>query len=338
MKRKNFLLLLTSFVLLVVLSVLSIGIGRYNTSYKDICEIILSKIFAIDLSEYSSNMQTVIFKLRIPRILGDIFVGAALAVSGTVYQAIFRNKLISSDILGVSNGASVGAALAMILGATTFQTQGLALVFGIVTVLISVILSNSFKNKSNISLALSGMIISGFMSSVLSFIKYVADVEEKLPEIVYWLMGSMARVTMDDIYKIFIPCIVSFFILLCLSWKINIISMGENEAKTLGVNVPLVKIICIICSTMLTVCSVCICGVIGWFGLMVPHISRMFVGDDNRFLIPCSATIGAIILVVLDTISRTAFVSEIPLGILTGIIGTIVFATLVIVRRRENEN
>lgn len=336
MKKKQLLILVLSVLILIVVGIFSIGVGRYHITYSEVVDMISLKFLQGDLSKYSVNMQTVVFKLRIPRVLGDLIVGASLAVAGTVYQAIFRNKLISSDILGVSNGASVGAALAMIMGLSTIQTQGLAFVFGVVTVMCALLLSSAFKNKSSISLALSGMIISGFMSSALSFIKYVADVDEKLPEIVYWLMGSMAKVTMDDVNKVIIPTALCLCILIGLGWKINIISMGENEAKTLGVNVPLVKMVCIICSTILTVCSVCICGVIGWFGLMVPHICRMLVGDDNKYLIPCSASIGSILLVVLDTISRTAFVSEIPLGILTGITGTLIFTILVIVRRHED--
>lgn len=336
MKRKKKIVLATAFIVLIAVAIVSVGIGRYFISYPEVIDMIYLKIMHKSLLKYPLNMQTVVFKLRIPRVIADIVVGASLAVAGTVYQAIFRNKLVSSDILGVSNGASVGAALAMILGATTFQTQGLAFVFGVVTVFFSLLLSSAFKTKSSISLALSGMIISGFMSSTLSFIKYVADVDEKLPEIVFWLMGSMAKVTMIDVRKVLVPAIVSFVTLVFLSWKINIISMGENEAKMLGVNVSQVKMVCIACSTILTVCSVCICGVIGWFGLMVPHICRMLIGDDNRYLIPCSALIGSILLVVLDTISRTAFVSEIPLGILTGITGTIIFAVLVVVRRNDD--
>lgn len=336
MKREKLSILVISFVVLIVVSVICIGIGRYYISYQEVIEMVCSKVLRGDLAKYPQNVQTVVFKLRIPRIAGDIVVGASLAVAGTVYQATFRNKLVSSDILGVSNGASVGAALAMIFEATTLQTQGFAFVLGVVAVLLSLLLSYAFKNKSSISLALSGMIISGFMSSTLSFIKYVADIEEKLPEIVYWLMGSMAKVTIEDVCKVAMPMIVSIAILILLAWKINIISMGEREAKTLGVNVKQVKIICIICSTILTVCSVCICGVIGWFGLMVPHICRMLVGDDNRYLIPCSALMGSILLVVLDTISRTLFVSEIPIGILTGITGTLIFAILVVVRRNDN--
>lgn len=337
MIKKKKLLFAIILILLVVASVVSIGVGRFNIPPNVVLNMILKKITQGDMRAYSSNMQTVVFKLRIPRIMADAIVGASLAVAGVVYQAIFRNKLVSADILGVSNGASVGAALAMIIGLSGIGMQSLACAVGIATVILSVLLSKAFSGGSKIGLALSGMVVGGLMSSLLSLIKYVADVDSKLPEIVYWLMGSMSKVTITDVKGIILPCGVSLFIIVILSWKINILSMGENEAKTLGVNVTLLKAICIICSTMLTVCSVCVCGVIGWFGLMVPHISRLLVGDDNRVLFPVSAIIGATLLVILDTLSRTIFVSEIPLGILTGITGTIVFGILVFAGRKKNE-
>jgi len=336
--KKNKTWLLVSVCLLVLVSaILSIGIGRYPISPALTVQMLFDKLLGHDLSEYDSTSLTVLFTLRLPRVTADILVGAGLATAGAVYQAIFQNQLVSSDILGVSNGASVGAALAMVLGWNRLGVQGLAFVFGVGTVCFAVLLASAFHERGNMTLVLSGMIISGLMSSALSFIKFSADVNNTLPEIVYWLMGSMASVTLSDVKSVLIPIVLSHLILFALSWKINIISMGEDEAKLLGVNVLLVKIICIFCSSMLTVCAVCISGVIGWFGLIVPHISRLVIGSDNRKMLPFCTGLGGLLMVILDTVARTALISEIPIGILTGGIGTIFFSVLIVIRRATYE-
>lgn len=337
MKKMRYFFLPLFLLLLLTAALVSVGIGRYPITPDVTLKILTDKLLGKNLSGYEPTMITVLFSLRIPRIMADILVGANLAVAGAVYQAIFQNQLVSTDILGVSNGASVGAALAMLLGFGRLGIQGLAFVFGIGTVCFAMLLAAAFREKGNTTLILSGMIISGLMSSTLSFIKYAADVNNALPEIVYWLMGSMASVTATDVRSIFIPVIICHILLILLSWKINIISMGENEAKLVGVNVFAIKIICILCSSLLTVCSVCVCGVIGWFGLMVPHISRLIVGSDNRLLIPFCSVFGGLLMVVMDTFARTAFISELPIGILTGTVGMIVFSVLIIVRRKNHE-
>lgn len=336
-KKKHGYYLIFSMAILIATSFFAIGIGRFNISFSEVFDIIIKGISPNSVIDYSDSAQSVVFKLRIPRILVSILVGASLSVSGTIYQSIFRNKLVSPDILGVSNGASVGAALAMILGFSGMFTQICAFVIGALTVIISVCFAKVFKGSRDINLALAGLIVGGFMSSLLSFIKFAADVDEKLPEIVYWLMGSMASVTMKDAVVISLPCIVCISVAFMLSWKLNIISMGENEAKTLGVNVILVKCFYIVCATILTALSVCTCGIISWFGLMVPHLCRLLVGDDNCFLLPLSTFVGATLLVVLDTISRTVFISELPLGILSGIVGSMVFAVVLVVRRKHED-
>lgn len=337
MKKRAFFFTIICLILLTISSLISVGTGRYPIDPSLTLNIIFDKIMKNDMSQYDPTLLTVLFTIRIPRICADILVGAGLAVAGASYQAIFQNPLVSSDILGVSNGASVGAALAMIIGLNHLGIQGLAFIFGIFTVCFSLLLSSAFKEKNNLTLVLSGMIVSGLMSSALSFIKFTADVNNSLPEIVYWLMGSMSSVTASDVKSIILPVLFCLIILFLLSWKINIVSIGENEAKLLGINVFMIKIACIVCSSVLTVCAVCISGVIGWFGLMTPHISRLIVGNDNRFLLPFTAVFGSLLMVLLDTVARTALVSEIPIGILTGFVGTIVFSILIIFRRTKNE-
>ena len=337
MRRRSVFVLFVILLLLPVAALLSIGIGRYPVAPPTVAQILLDRLLGQDMSQYSAPVLTVVFTLRLPRIAADVLVGAGLAVSGAVYQAIFQNRLVSSDILGVSNGASVGAALAMLWGWNQIMVQGMAFLFGIGAVCFAILLASAFRERGSLTLMLSGMIISGLLSSALSFIKFSADTNNTLPEIVYWLMGSMASVTLSSVRAIALPVLICLLILSAVSWEINVISMGENEAKLLGVNVICIKILCILCATMLTVCSVCISGVIGWFGLMVPHVGRLIVGDDNRLLIPCCLACGGLLMIVMDTIARTAFLSELPIGILTGSVGAIVFSVLILSGRRTYE-
>lgn len=332
MSSKQVKLLILSSVLLVVAMIISLGIGRYYIPPLEVTKILFSKVIDVEQT-WPNSAETVIFTIRIPRILANVLVGVSLALAGAVYQSIFQNQLVSSDILGVSNGASVGAALAMIFGANAVLLQTTALTFGLLTVAITLLLARLLGTKNNLTLVLSGLIISGFMSSFLSLLKYVADPYAQLPAIVYWLMGSMAGIQYKDVISIMLPVIFSILIIFLMSWRVNIISLGENEAKLLGMNVQRIRLISIVAATLLTACAISISGVIGWFGLMVPHLCRLIVGDDNRILFPFTAVVGGILMIVMDTIARTLLETEIPLGIITGTAGTIAFAIIIIKKR-----
>ena len=273
-------------------------------------------------------MENVIFVLRLPRIFGAILIGACLALSGAVYQSVFRNPLVSPDILGVSSGASVGAALSIIVGGSIFFRQISAFAVGLLAVTISVAIPKIMKNSSTLMLVLSGTIVNGFMSSLCTLLKFVADEETQLSTIIYWQMGSVASVKTDTLLAVLPVFVVGAVILLLLSWQLNIISFGESEARTLGVNLKVIRTLTIAVASMMTASAVCISGTIGWIGLVIPHLGRLLVGSDNTKMLPCAMLMGGLFLLLIDTVARTATALEIPLSILTGVIGAPIYAWL----------
>lgn len=319
-----------SIVLLIFLPIIlffaSFLLGRYPISPIDVINTILSPIFP--QLEVSSTITTIVFEIRLPRIIAAIVVGAALAMAGAAFQSIFKNPLVSSDLLGVSNGAGFGAALAIILSGSNAVIQLFAFIFGLISVSITYLISKAYKAGGILILVLSGVAISAFFNALISGIKFVADPDDKLPEIVYWLMGSLASVTMDKLLMILIPIIIGFAILLVLRWHMNLLAMGDEEAQSLGLNPSRVRLLIIIGCTLLTSAAVSVSGVIGWIGLVIPHMTRMIVGPDNRILIPASLSLGASFLLLIDNISRAVIAIEIPIGILTAVIGVPIFLYL----------
>lgn len=326
-----------SIVLLVFLPIIlffaSFLMGRYPVSPVDVVKTILSPIFP--QLTVSSTINTIVWQIRLPRILAALLVGASLSMAGTAFQGIFKNPLVSSDLLGVSNGAGFGAALAILFSGSGIVIQIFAFIFGIISVLITYLISKAYRAGGILILILSGVAISAFFNSLISAIKFVADPEDKLPEIVYWLMGSLASVTMDEIIMIIIPLFIGFIILYLLRWQMNILAMGDEEAQSLGLNPSRVRLIIIAACTLLTSAAVSISGIIGWIGMIIPHMARMVVGPDNKILIPASLSLGASFLLLIDNISRVVISIEIPIGILTAIIGVPIF--LYLLRRGYSE-
>lgn len=310
----------------IILFFISFLLGRYPISPIDVISTILCPIFP--QLEVSPTITTIVFEIRLPRIIAAIVVGAALAMAGAAFQSIFKNPLVSSDLLGVSNGAGFGAALAIILSGSNIVIQLFAFIFGLISVSITYLISRAYKAGGILILVLSGVAISAFFNSLISAIKFVADPDDKLPEIVYWLMGSLASVTMDKLAMILIPLIIGFAILLALRWHMNLLAMGDEEAQSLGLNPSRVRLLIIAGCTLLTSAAVSVSGVIGWIGLVIPHMTRMIVGPDNRILIPASLSLGASFLLLIDNISRAVISIEIPIGILTAIIGVPIFLYL----------
>ena len=335
MKKENKEII--SFILLVFLPIIlffaSFLMGRYPVSPIDVIKTILSPIFP--QLTVSSTINTIVWQIRLPRILAAILVGASLSMAGTAFQGIFKNPLVSSDLLGVSNGAGFGAALAILFSGSGIIIQIFAFIFGIISVSITYLISKAYKAGGILILVLSGVAISAFFNSLISAIKFVADPEDKLPEIVYWLMGSLASVTMDEIIMIIIPLFIGFIILYLLRWQMNILAMGDEEAQSLGLNPSRVRLIIIAACTLLTSAAVSISGIIGWIGMIIPHMARMVVGPDNKILIPASLSLGASFLLLIDNISRVIISIEIPIGILTAIIGVPIF--LYLLRRGYSE-
>lgn len=315
-------------LLLVVLFFVSLFVGRYSIPVTDV----FGFVFGKSIPDISFR---VIKFLRIPRTIIAILVGIALSVSGSAYQSAFNNKLVSPDLLGVSSGASVGACFAILLGLSSALISLFSFVAGFIAVILTVFISSLFKNKGNIVLLLSGIAIAGLMSSFVGLLKYLADNELKLAEMTYWLLGDISGSTYESIY-VFAPIVLVFSaLMIVLSWKLNIVSLGEKESRTLGVNYKLTMFLTIVSATALTAGAVSVSGTIGWIGLVVPNIVRLIVGSDNRKVIPISILTGASFMLIVDMLARSLAPNEIPLSIITGIIGTPLFIVSLFMRRKE---
>ena len=277
--------------------------------------------------------RSIVLNLRLPRTIIAALTGIALSLSGLLYQETFQNKLVSPDLLGVSSGAGVGAALAIVLGLSSAFISLFAFVFGVATVLATLFVSRVFRSRPSMTLVLSGIIVGGCMSAILSFIKYLADAETTLAGITFWLMGSFENAVMKDVWFLLPTVGVCTVIVLLLSWRINVVALGLEEAQTRGINYKAYRILIIAIATLLTASSVAFAGTISWIGLVVPHIVRLLVGRNTRNSIPLCIVFGANFMVVTDVISRCFTASEIPLSAVTGFFGTIIFVVILFVRR-----
>ena len=307
-------------VLLAVVFFIALCAGRYSIRVTEVVRILASSVFDVTQT-WDDKAYGVIFTLRLPRTIGAVLVGAALSLAGAAYQGVFKNPLVSPDLLGVSSGACVGAAIAILLGMNSLGVQTLAFAVGIGAVTLTMLIPRLFRSSSMMMLVLSGVIVRGMMDSVVGIIKYIADPETQLADITYWTLGSLVKVLSSDLFAIAPVIATGCLMVLLLSWRINILSLGEQEARALGVHVGFVRGVVIICSTLLTASAVCVCGTIGWVGLVIPHLSRITIGQDNTKSIPVSLLMGAIFMVAIDTLARVLTSLELPLSILTGIIG-----------------
>ncbi len=334
-----------SFLFLVCLTLIAFALfalctGRYSVKVTDVVKVLWSRFLELLRQPplertWDPMAESVIFTLRLPRVVAAILVGGALSLSGSAYQGVFKNPLVSPDILGVSTGACVGAAIAILLHLDAGGIQLLAFVFGIMTVLLTMAIPKLMRNDSVTMLVLAGVIVSGIMGSVMGVIKYIADPETELADITYWQMGSLAKVTVTDILTVAVPIIAAAVLLLAMRWQVNILSLGDNEAKTLGIRIGVVRGVIILCATLLTACAVCLCGTIGWVGLVIPHLSRMMVGPDNVKSMPVAFFLGGVFMLTVDTIARAATTLEIPLSILTGLIGAPFYLYILVKQRMK---
>lgn len=295
-----------------------------------IIKVFISKLIPIE-KVWSSNLETVIFNIRLPRIIAAMLVGAGLSISGASFQGLFRNPLVAPDILGVSSGAGFGAALAILLSANSLQIHLSAFFFGILAVSLAYSIREIYKGiDTMLILILAGIVVGALFQALISLTKFAADPFEKLPAITFWLMGSFASVSNDDLVIMGPLIIISTIILVLIRWRINIMSLGEEEAEALGVNTKVLTIGITILVTIITASSVCICGILGWVGLVIPHIGRMIIGPDYKKLLPVTLSVGATYLVLIDDIARTLTSGEIPIGILTAIVGAPFFIWLIL--------
>lgn len=318
--------------ILIILFFASFYFGRFDIESRNVPKVMLSQIFPIDKT-WPKSYETVVLYIRLPRILAAILIGAALAMAGASYQSVFKNPLVSPDVMGASAGASLGAAIAIFTGLAGIWIQLFAFLLSLGAVALAYGVSKKVKRDPTLALILSGLFISSLANALVSLIKFTADPNDKLPTITYWLMGSLSNITLGDMGLVLIPMVLGAVPLFLLRWRLNVLSMGEDEAKSLGIETKRLRWIVIFCATVLTASAISIGGLIGWVGLIVPHLVRMLVGMNNKVVIPASMLLGGSFLLLVDNIARTMTTVEIPLGVLTAIIGAPFFIILMMQRR-----
>jgi ABC-type Fe3+-siderophore transport system, permease component len=321
--------LLPFVIFFLVMFLISFAVGKYPISPIDLVKILFSRIFPI-AKTWSREAETIVFNIRLPRIILASFIGAALSLSGLVYQGIFQNPLVSPDVLGTSSASGFGAALALFFGFSYVGITLTSFAFGMLSVVLVLTIGRKINANKILSFVLSGIMISSLFSSSTSFLKLVADTDQVLPAITYYLMGSLTSTRTSDLPFAITLITISIIPLFFLRWPLNVLTQGEDEARSMGVNTDLIRKIAIVLATIMTSATVAVAGVIGWIGLVVPHLVRMMLGCDYRKTLPSAIFLGAGFLVMVDTVSRILTTYEIPIGILTSFIGAPFFLYLLL--------
>ncbi len=283
---------------------------------------------------WADNVTSVVWNIRMVRIFAVIFIGGGLSVSGASYQCLFRNPLVSESILGVSNGACFGAALAILFALNAVLINTFAFVGGALAVFLTYSASRLLRGNQTLLLVLTGTVISSLFAAGISIIKYVAPTETTLPEITFWLMGSFAKIKSDNLVYMVPLITICVLVLMHVRWKMNVLSLGDNEARALGINVRRTRGVIIVCSTLIASVSVCVCGAISWVGIIIPQIVRHIVGPDARRLIPIAFFVGGVFLMLVDVVCRASVQAELPIGVVTSLIGAPIFF-LTLLRAKE---
>ena len=313
---------------LVVTIIGSVTLGRYPIGLRELGGIIGSRFVYIE-PFWSKTQESLLLMHRLPRIILACLVGCCLSSAGASYQGVFQNPMAAPDILGASSGAAFGAALAILLHLSGTWIMVFAFAGSIGTVLLVMYVGSRAKGKRVLGLILAGIMVSSLISSGTSMIKLVADPQDQLPAITYWLMGSLNGTQPQDVWFAIVPMAIGLVPLLLLRWRINILTLGDEEARTMGINARRLRSVVILCATLITAAAVSVSGVIGWVGLVIPHLTRRMVGNSYRHLMPASMLFGAIFLLLVDNVSRNLFATEIPIGILTSFIGAPFFIYLI---------
>ncbi|WP_345988584.1 iron ABC transporter permease [Sulfurimonas sp. HSL1-2] len=326
MQRRYALSLSAALIVLLLVATLTLMWGQYPVDARTLAGFLEYKLFGGEALPQYALLENIIVQIRLPRILLAMLIGAALATSGAAFQAMFVNPLVSPGILGVLAGASFGAALGMLVSEQWWIVQALAFVFGFVAVGFAVMVGSMVRaGRSSIMLVLGGVISGSLFTALLSVVKYVADPYSTLPAIVYWLMGSLSMADLDGVALAAVPMLLGIGGLIVLGRYFDLLSLGDEEARALGINVARIRFIAIVLATLASALSVVMAGIIGWVGLIIPHIVRMAFGPSHTLLMPLSAITGAAFLLLADSVSRLAMSVEIPIGILTSLIGIPVF-------------
>ncbi|MTD38116.1 iron chelate uptake ABC transporter family permease subunit [Erwinia sp. CPCC 100877] len=333
MKRKGRithkrLIILGSLCFFLLVMTVSFFLGKFPIPFTDFWHAVFSKVVPLQRN-WSSQVETILFKIRFPRIIMAVVIGAGISVAGAAYQALFQNPMISQDILGASQGAAFGAALGLFLAMTYEQVVALSFGFGLLAVGAVLVFNHFLGSRSILNLILIGMMVGSLFSAAVSFLKLVGDPTNTLPAITYWLMGSLSGIKQQNVFFAAPLIIIGMLPIIVLRWRLNVISLGEEEAASLGVNSRHLRIILILAATLITASAVSVSGLIGWVGLIVPHFSRLLVGTDNRYSMPLTAILGSTFLLVVDDFARLMTTSEIPIGILTSFIGAPIFIFLI---------
>lgn len=315
-------------ITLVVIVCASLLLGRYPIDPGQAVSMLVDRIIPLSKT-WTEQQEILFFNVRLPRILLALMVGCCLAVAGAAYQGTFQNPLVSPDILGASQGAAFGAAIAILAGLASWGVSLSAFAFALFTVFLVLVISARAKGNHMMVVVLAGVMVSSLFSAGVSYAKLIADPTDELAEITYWLMGSVTGATLSKVAAVFPIMAVGCAVLFTLRWRINILTMGDDEASTMGINARRVRVIIIVAATLVTAASVCVTGMIGWVGLVIPHLCRMLVGADYRKLIPASMLMGATFLLLVDDIARLATTTEIPIGILTAFVGAPFFLYLI---------
>ena len=315
------------------LFLVSFYLGRYGVDVFTTCRILLSPL--LGEGNWTANEYTAVINVRLPRILLACLVGCCLASAGAAYQGVFQNPMASPDVLGASSGAAFGAALAILLGLGNSGVTLSAFFWSLVTVAVVYLIGQRAPGERVLNLVLSGMIISSLFTAATSYLKLVADPTNQLPEITYWLMGSLSGTRLRDVLYILPVMALGLVPLFFLRWKLNLLTLGDDEARTMGVNAPRLRLGVVLCATLVTAASISVSGMIGWVGLVVPHLCRKLVGSNFKWLLPCAMLAGAAFLLLVDDISRNLLATEIPIGILTAFTGAPFFLYLMM-RKGEN--
>jgi iron complex transport system permease protein len=320
----------TIILLPIGLFLISLGIGRYKIPISELFKIIFAPQTPIDVPEIGRQL---LLRVRLPRILGALLVGASLAATGTSFQAIFKNPLVDSNILGVTSGAGFGASLALLLLESNLQVQISAFLFGLVAVTLTFFGSRLYKTTPIFVLTLMGILIGSLFNSLIALLKYLADPLDSLPAITFWLLGTLTGITWTQLAALAVVTILGLTILFLFRWRMNILSLGDDEAQSLGIDPMKTKIILIITTTLMTAVVVSVSGIIGWVGLVIPHAGRLLVGPDHKRLLPVTISLGAAYMLILDDLARALLPGEIPIGVLTGLIGVPILILLLRSRR-----
>ena len=323
----------------------SFWVGRYDVSPVQTLRILFDWLLrsltggTLGLSQtWQAREYAVVVNVRLPRVAAAALVGAALSTAGCAYQGMFRNPMVSPDLLGASTGAGFGAALGILLGLSYGLTTTLSFAFGLLAVILAYLISRVSRIQPTLAMVLAGVMISSLFTSGTSFIKLVADTTDQLPAITYWLMGALTSVKARDVRFAFWPVAIGLIPLWLLRWRVNLLTVSEAEARSMGVDTARLRVAVVLCATLMTAGSVAISGMIGWVGLVIPHFGRMIFGQDYRRLIPASSLLGAVFLMVVDNLARTITTSEVPLGILTSFVGAPVFLYLILSGGSQREH